>query len=118
MAMTDERNAARANGERGKAVDAAILAIEKQFGRGSIMKLGSQERQQVESIPTGSIALDLALGGGRGLAALGPAVLLAALAQLGHGDLVAAADVDAPQEGGVGRHPRIVVHRRVYARRR
>jgi len=64
MAMTDERNAARANGERGKAVDAAILAIEKQFGRGSIMKLGSQERQQVESIPTGSIALDLALGVG------------------------------------------------------
>src|SRR6187200_2861898 len=64
MAMTEERNAARANGERGKAVDAAILAIEKQFGRGSIMKLGSHERQQVESIPTGSIALDLALGVG------------------------------------------------------
>ena len=48
MAMTDERNAARANGERGKAVDAAILAIEKQFGRGSIMKLGSHERQQTK----------------------------------------------------------------------
>jgi recombination protein RecA len=45
-------------------VDAAILAIEKQFGRGSIMKLGSAERQQVDSIPTGSIALDLALGVG------------------------------------------------------
>ena len=64
MAMTDERNAERANGERGKAVDAAILAIEKQFGRGAIMKLGSHERQQVDSIPTGSIALDLALGVG------------------------------------------------------
>ncbi len=64
MAMTDERNAQRANGERSKAVDAAILAIEKQFGRGSIMKLGSHERQQVEAIPTGSIALDLALGVG------------------------------------------------------
>ena len=51
-------------GERGKAVDAAILAIEKQFGRGSIMKLGSAERQSVDSIPTGSIALDLALGVG------------------------------------------------------
>jgi recombination protein RecA len=50
--------------ERGKAVDAAILAIEKQFGRGSIMKLGSAERQSVDSIPTGSIALDLALGVG------------------------------------------------------
>jgi recombination protein RecA len=45
-------------------VDAAILAIEKQFGRGSIMKLGSAERQSVDSIPTGSIALDLALGVG------------------------------------------------------
>jgi recombination protein RecA len=50
--------------ERGKAVEAAILAIEKQFGRGSIMKLGSRERQAVDSIPTGSIALDLALGVG------------------------------------------------------
>ena len=50
--------------ERTRAVDAAILAIEKQFGRGSIMKLGSSEKQQVDSIPTGSIALDLALGVG------------------------------------------------------
>jgi recombination protein RecA len=57
-------NGERAVAERGRAVDAAILAIEKQFGRGSIMKLGSAERQQVESIPTGSIALDLALGVG------------------------------------------------------
>jgi recombination protein RecA len=62
MAMT-ERNGASA-AERTKAVDAAILAIEKQFGRGSIMKLGSAERQQVDFIPTGSIALDLALGVG------------------------------------------------------
>ena len=54
----------KALAERGRAVDAAILAIEKQFGRGSIMKLGSAERQSVDSIPTGSIALDLALGVG------------------------------------------------------
>jgi recombination protein RecA len=54
----------RLNGERSKAVDAAISAIEKQFGRGSIMRLGSSEKQQVEAIPTGSIALDLALGVG------------------------------------------------------
>jgi recombination protein RecA len=68
MAMTTERNGERntSNGasERGKAVDAAILAIEKQFGSGSIMKLGSAQRQQVDFIPTGSIALDLALGVG------------------------------------------------------
>jgi len=61
---TEQRNGEKAVAERTKAVDAAILAIEKQFGRGSIMKLGSAERQQVDSIPTGSIALDLALGVG------------------------------------------------------
>ena len=62
----DARNGGtdKALAERGRAVDAAILAIEKQFGRGSIMKLGSAERQSVDSIPTGSIALDLALGVG------------------------------------------------------
>jgi recombination protein RecA len=69
MAITGDRGVEQRNGERAalertKAVDAAMLAIEKQFGRGSIMKLGSSERQQVDSIPTGSIALDLALGVG------------------------------------------------------
>ena len=60
----ETRNGERAVAERGRAVDAAILAIEKQFGTGSIMKLGSAARQQVDFIPTGSIALDLALGVG------------------------------------------------------
>src|SRR3954447_525913 len=67
MAITgavESRNGERAMAERGRAVDAAILAIEKQFGRGSIMKLGSAERQSVDFIPTGSIGLDLALGVG------------------------------------------------------
>ena len=68
MALTSDRRVEqateKAGSERGKAVDAAILAIEKQFGRGSIMRLGSAERQQVDVIPTGSIALDLALGVG------------------------------------------------------
>ena len=59
-----ERNGEKAVAEKGRAVDAAILAIEKQFGSGSIMKLGSAERQAVDTIPTGSIALDLALGVG------------------------------------------------------
>jgi recombination protein RecA len=59
-----ERNGEKAVAEKGRAVDAAILAIEKQFGTGSIMKLGSAERQAVDTIPTGSIALDLALGVG------------------------------------------------------
>ena len=52
------------NNERSKAVDAAIMSIEKQFGRGSIMRLGSSDRQAVDVISTGSIALDLALGVG------------------------------------------------------
>ncbi len=60
----DSRTGEKTSAERGRAVDAAILAIEKQFGRGSIMKLGSAEKLAVESIPTGSIALDLALGVG------------------------------------------------------
>ncbi|MFN2483370.1 MAG: recombinase RecA [Candidatus Limnocylindria bacterium] len=56
---------AERDGERGRAVDAAILQIEKQFGRGAIMRLGdSGAKLQVEAIPTGSVALDLALGVG------------------------------------------------------
>jgi recombination protein RecA len=52
------------NGERSRAVDAAILQIEKQFGRGAIMRLGDRGALAVEVIPTGSVALDLALGVG------------------------------------------------------
>jgi recombination protein RecA len=62
--MIERGTEVKAGSERTKAVDAAILAIEKQFGRGSIMRLGSKERQAVDVIPTGSIALDLALGVG------------------------------------------------------
>ncbi|HUQ42092.1 MAG TPA: recombinase RecA [Candidatus Limnocylindrales bacterium] len=48
--------------EKTKAIDQAILQIEKQFGKGSIMKLGDSGGEKVDSIPSGSIALDLALG--------------------------------------------------------
>ena len=48
--------------DKEKAVDTAMLQIERQFGKGSIMKLGSQQVIDVPVIPTGSIALDLALG--------------------------------------------------------
>ncbi|RIK38506.1 MAG: recombinase RecA [Chloroflexi bacterium] len=48
--------------ERDKAIDLAISSIERQFGKGSIMKMSDSARLQVEAIPTGSIALDLALG--------------------------------------------------------
>src|SRR5882762_4426583 len=45
-----------------KALEAALLQIERQFGKGSIMRLGEESRVPVEVIPTGSIALDVALG--------------------------------------------------------
>jgi len=48
--------------DREKALDSALAHIERQFGKGSIMRLGSDERAPVEVIPTGSIALDVALG--------------------------------------------------------
>ncbi len=74
MALTGERAADERNGndraferaqvERGKAVSAAVAAIEKQFGTGSIMKLGAKPITAIDVIPTGSIALDLALGVG------------------------------------------------------
>lgn len=47
-----------------KAVDLAVEQIERQFGQGSIMKLGEGMKVAVETIPTGSLSLDLALGGG------------------------------------------------------
>jgi len=49
---------------RVKALELALAQIEKQFGKGSIMKLGEDVRQDVGAIPTGSISLDLALGVG------------------------------------------------------
>jgi recombination protein RecA len=48
--------------QKAKAVDVAIQQIEKQFGKGSIMKLGTDERVKVPVIPTGALSLDLALG--------------------------------------------------------
>jgi recombination protein RecA len=50
--------------ERARAIDLAMAQIEKQFGAGSIMKLGEAHKIDVATIPTGSLSLDLALGGG------------------------------------------------------
>ena len=51
------------NDEKQKALDAALSQIEKQFGKGSVMKLGdSSNNMNVETIPTGSLSLDIALG--------------------------------------------------------
>jgi recombination protein RecA len=48
--------------EREKALDAALGQIEKQFGKGSIMRMGDNLTMNIESIPTGALSLDLALG--------------------------------------------------------
>jgi recombination protein RecA len=49
---------------REKALESALAQIDRQFGKGSVMRLGSDDRAPVEVIPTGSIALDVALGVG------------------------------------------------------
>ena len=51
-----------AGADREKALDAALAQVEKQFGKGSVMRLGDETRAPLEVIPTGSIALDVALG--------------------------------------------------------
>ncbi len=50
--------------EKERALDLALSQIEKQFGRGAVVRLGEKPRMQVEVIPTGAIALDMALGVG------------------------------------------------------
>ncbi|WP_311268697.1 recombinase RecA [Sphingobium sp. WCS2017Hpa-17] len=50
------------NMDRQKALDAALAQIDRAFGKGSAMKLGSREKLEIESISTGSIGLDIALG--------------------------------------------------------
>src|SRR5215469_9360533 len=49
-------------GDRDKALETALAQIERQFGRGSIMRLGDDARAPIEVIPTGAISLDVALG--------------------------------------------------------
>lgn len=48
--------------DRDKALETALAQIERQFGKGSIMRLGDDNRPAIESVPTGAIALDVALG--------------------------------------------------------
>ncbi len=48
--------------DRQKSLDMALGSIEKQFGKGSVMKMGERDIMNIESVPTGALALDLALG--------------------------------------------------------
>lgn len=66
-AKKEEKEAKSEKGEpagKTKALGLALDQIEKQFGKGSIMKLGEAHKVKVECIPTGSLSLDIALGGG------------------------------------------------------
>ncbi|MCX8954601.1 recombinase RecA [Ruegeria sp. NA] len=57
LTMSDKKNA-----DKQKALDSALAQIERQFGKGSIMKLGEDARQDIEASSTGSLGLDIALG--------------------------------------------------------
>jgi recombination protein RecA len=52
------------NSEKKKALDSVLKNIERSFGKGSIVRLGDATRMKVETIPSGALTLDLALGGG------------------------------------------------------
>ncbi|MCQ9367696.1 recombinase RecA [Brevibacterium sp. 50QC2O2] len=68
MAGKNTRTAAtsadKAADNKNKALDSALGQIDRQFGKGAIMRLGDENRPAVEVIPTGSVALDIALGVG------------------------------------------------------
>jgi recombination protein RecA len=64
MAVEKRREEVKDTSDRQKALELALLQIEKQFGKGSIMKLGGEVRLNVETIPTGALTLDVALGVG------------------------------------------------------
>ncbi len=59
---TKASTVSRTTDERSQALERALSALDKQFGRGTVMKLGEQSKMQVDVIPTGCLELDLALG--------------------------------------------------------
>jgi len=60
--MAGSERAGSKAGDREKSLETALAQIERQFGRGSIMRLGDETRAPIEVIPTGAISLDVALG--------------------------------------------------------
>ena len=67
--MAKSKNAAKGSvaqvqdkDERRKALDAAMAQIEKQFGQGAVMRLGDKSQVEIDTIPTGALTLDIALG--------------------------------------------------------
>jgi len=62
--ISEEISAGKTSSGKSQALNLAVSQIEKQFGQGSIMRLGETQKADVETIPTGSLSLDIALGGG------------------------------------------------------
>jgi len=62
MAKTIEEDVEKVRQEKMKALEATLGNIEKSFGKGSIMRLGDNKQEKIDSISTGSIGLDYALG--------------------------------------------------------
>jgi len=93
-------NMAEENKQKKEALEMALGQIERQFGTGAIMRFGQKERLQIESIPTGSLSLDLALGvggfpRGRIIEIFGPE-------STGKSTLAIHAIGEAQRKGGVG----------------
>lgn len=61
--MAGDKDSAVAT-ERGRALEQALHQVERAFGKGAIMRLGDNDKESIEAIPTGSLSLDLALGVG------------------------------------------------------
>jgi len=64
LTVADDKNTSKEKTGKSKALDLALETIVKQFGVGAIMKLGETHIGDIETIPSGSISLDIALGGG------------------------------------------------------
>ena len=67
MKSTAPGSDSRASGERDKALNLVLGQIERNFGKGSIMRLGDASRMRVETVSTGALTLDLALDWRRGI---------------------------------------------------
>ena len=62
MSSPNLRVVEKENMDKGKALEAALSQIERTFGKGSVMKLGARQNIEIESVSTGSLGLDIALG--------------------------------------------------------
>ena len=64
LQSTESKKIDAKSGEKEKALSLVVGQIERNFGKGSIMRLGDASKMRVETISTGALTLDLALGGG------------------------------------------------------